>query len=246
MPREITFREALNEALHLEMERDPTRHRPRRGRRRRRRRRPGRSRGLGRHLRRHQGPATEVRRGPRDRHADLRVRDHRRRRRRGRAPGLRPVAELMFVDFIGVCIDQIFNQVAKFRYMFGGKAVTPVVIRTMIGAGLNAAAQHSQYALRAVHPRAGTQGRHPVDPVRRQGPADPGHPRRRPGDVLRAQGALRPSRARCRRRATRFRSARRTCVREGDDVTVVAIGRMVHTSLEAADAAGQAKASSAR
>src|SRR3954451_5463574 len=44
------------------------------------------------------------------------------------ATGLRPVAELMFVDFLGVCFDQIFNQAAKFRYMFGGKAVTPVVI----------------------------------------------------------------------------------------------------------------------
>ena len=42
----------------------------------------------------------------------------------------------MFVDFMGVCFDQIYNQAAKFRYMFGGKAVTPLVIRTMIGAGL--------------------------------------------------------------------------------------------------------------
>lgn len=58
--------------------------------------------------------------------------------------GLRPVAELMFVDFLGVCLDQIMNQGAKFRYMFGGKAKTPLVIRTMIGAGLRAAAQHSQ------------------------------------------------------------------------------------------------------
>lgn len=58
--------------------------------------------------------------------------------------GLRPVVELMFVDFMGVCFDQIFNQAAKFRYMFGGKARTPVVIRTQIGAGYRAAAQHSQ------------------------------------------------------------------------------------------------------
>src|SRR5437870_8030228 len=58
--------------------------------------------------------------------------------------GLRPVAELMFVDFLGVCFDQILNQAAKFRYMFGGKATTPLVIRTMIGAGRSAAAQHSQ------------------------------------------------------------------------------------------------------
>ena len=60
------------------------------------------------------------------------------------ATGLRPVAELMFVDFLGVCFDQIFNQAAKFKYMFGGKAVTPMVIRTMYGAGFRAASQHSQ------------------------------------------------------------------------------------------------------
>ena len=58
--------------------------------------------------------------------------------------GMRPVAELMFIDFLGVCFDQIYNQAAKFRYMFGGKAETPVVIRTMYGAGLSAASQHSQ------------------------------------------------------------------------------------------------------
>ncbi len=58
--------------------------------------------------------------------------------------GLRPIAELMFVDFLGVCFDQIYNQAAKFRYMFGGKASTPLVIRSSIGAGLRAGAQHSQ------------------------------------------------------------------------------------------------------
>ncbi len=60
------------------------------------------------------------------------------------ATGLRPVAELMFVDFMGVCFDQIFNQAAKFRYMFGGNAVTPIVVRTMYGGGFRAASQHSQ------------------------------------------------------------------------------------------------------
>jgi pyruvate dehydrogenase E1 component beta subunit len=58
--------------------------------------------------------------------------------------GLRPVAELMFVDFIGVCFDQLYNQAAKFRYMFGGNAKTPLVIRAAIGAGFRAGAQHSQ------------------------------------------------------------------------------------------------------
>ncbi|MES2022374.1 MAG: transketolase C-terminal domain-containing protein [Pseudomonadota bacterium] len=58
--------------------------------------------------------------------------------------GKRPVAELMFADFIGVSLDQIWNQMAKFRYMFGGKTRCPAVIRMAYGAGYNAAAQHSQ------------------------------------------------------------------------------------------------------
>lgn len=58
--------------------------------------------------------------------------------------GLRPIADLMFVDFIGVCFDQIFNQAAKLRYMFGGKVQVPLVVRASIGAGMGAAAQHSQ------------------------------------------------------------------------------------------------------
>ncbi|WIY82304.1 alpha-ketoacid dehydrogenase subunit beta [Propionimicrobium sp. PCR01-08-3] len=59
------------------------------------------------------------------------------------ATGLRPVAELMFMDFFGVCYDLIWNQASKFRYMFGGKARTPMVMRGIIGAGIGAAAQHS-------------------------------------------------------------------------------------------------------
>lgn len=62
--------------------------------------------------------------------------------------GLRPIAELMFIDFMGVCFDQILNQTAKFRYMFGGKATCPMVLRTTYGAGMNAASQHSQ----SLHP----------------------------------------------------------------------------------------------
>jgi len=60
------------------------------------------------------------------------------------AAGLRPIAEIMFVDFTGVCMDELFNQAAKMRYMFGGKAKIPMVLRTPCGAGMSAAAQHSQ------------------------------------------------------------------------------------------------------
>lgn len=58
--------------------------------------------------------------------------------------GKRAIAEIMFADFIGVCMDQIWNQIAKFRYMFGGKSRCPVVIRMPWGGGFNAAPQHSQ------------------------------------------------------------------------------------------------------
>ena len=58
--------------------------------------------------------------------------------------GLRPIAEIMFVDFTGVCMDQIANQVAKVRYMLGGQVTVPLVIRTQGGAGKSYAAQHSQ------------------------------------------------------------------------------------------------------
>jgi len=60
------------------------------------------------------------------------------------ASGLRPIAELMFVDFIGVALDQLFNQAAKMRFMFGGKAKVPMTLRMPQGAGVGAAAQHSQ------------------------------------------------------------------------------------------------------
>jgi len=58
--------------------------------------------------------------------------------------GLRPVAEIMFADFLAVCMDQIVNHLAKARYMFGGMYTLPVVIRTPCGGGLNAGPQHSQ------------------------------------------------------------------------------------------------------
>ncbi len=58
--------------------------------------------------------------------------------------GMRPVAELMYIDFAGIAMDQIVNQTAKVKYMFGGKAKVPVVIRTQGGTGRSSAAQHAQ------------------------------------------------------------------------------------------------------
>ncbi len=60
------------------------------------------------------------------------------------ATGLRPIIEVMFMDFVTVCMDEIVNQAAKMKYMFGGKARLPMTIRTMAGGGMSMAAQHSQ------------------------------------------------------------------------------------------------------
>ncbi|PSQ59267.1 MAG: alpha-ketoacid dehydrogenase subunit beta [Halobacteriales archaeon SW_9_67_25] len=59
------------------------------------------------------------------------------------ATGTRPVVEIMFSDFMGVCMEQVMNQTAKMRYMFGGKTEMPVTVRTTEGGGMGAASQHS-------------------------------------------------------------------------------------------------------
>jgi pyruvate/2-oxoglutarate/acetoin dehydrogenase E1 component len=58
--------------------------------------------------------------------------------------GMRPITEIQFSDFITHCMDQLVNQAAKLRYMFGGEGTVPMVVRTPGGAGTGAAAQHSQ------------------------------------------------------------------------------------------------------
>jgi 2-oxoisovalerate dehydrogenase E1 component len=58
--------------------------------------------------------------------------------------GLRPVVELMYLDFLGVCLDQILNQAAKLRFMTGGAVTLPLVIRTQFGSGRSSGSQHSQ------------------------------------------------------------------------------------------------------
>ncbi|MQA06308.1 MAG: alpha-ketoacid dehydrogenase subunit beta [Streptosporangiales bacterium] len=148
--------------------------------------------------------------------------------------GMRPVAELMFIDFMGVCFDQIFNQAAKFRYMFGGKAVTPVVIRTMYGAGLRAAAQHSQSLYTLFTSVPGLKVAMPATPYDAKGLMIQAIRDDDPvifcehkalydmtGDVPEDSYAL------------PFGEA--NVVRDGGDVTVVALGRMVHVASEAAD-----------
>lgn len=131
--RKITYREALREALREEMRRDQNVFL------------------LGEDIGRYWGGAFKVTEGLADEFGDDRVRD---------TPisesaivgvgvgaaitGMRPVAEIMFGDLTALAMDQIANQAAKIRYMFGGQAKCPLVVRTPFGAGVNIASHHSQ------------------------------------------------------------------------------------------------------
>ncbi|TWK08780.1 Acetoin:2,6-dichlorophenolindophenol oxidoreductase subunit beta [Bacillus licheniformis] len=148
--------------------------------------------------------------------------------------GLRPIAELMFNDFIGTCLDQVLNQGAKFRYMFGGKAEVPITIRTTHGAGFRAAAQHSQslYALFTSIP--GLKVIVPSTPYDAKGLLLAAIEDQDPviffedktlynmtGDVPEEYYTLPIGKA--------------DIKRKGADVTIVAIGKQVHTALQAAE-----------
>jgi len=149
--------------------------------------------------------------------------------------GMRPVAELMFVDFMGVCFDQIFNQAAKFRYMFGGKAQTPVVIRTMYGAGFRAAAQHSQCLYNVFTHIPGLKVVVPSNPYDAKGlliqsirDNDP--------VIFFEHKALYTMEGEVPEESYTVPFGEANVLREGDDVTIVAFGRMVLQAQQAAAA----------
>jgi acetoin:2,6-dichlorophenolindophenol oxidoreductase subunit beta len=146
---------------------------------------------------------------------------------------MRPVAELMFIDFAGVCLDQIMNQAAKFRYMFGGKAVTPVVIRTMYGAGLRAAAQHSQGLYPVFTHLPGLKVVLPSSPYEAKGlliqsirDDDP--------VIFCEHKAMYDVTGDVPEESYTIPFGEANVVREGDDVTIVAMGRMVSLAEQAA------------
>lgn len=131
--RKITYREALREALREEMRRDPSVFL------------------LGEDIGRYWGGAFKVTDGLAEEFGDERVRDTPISENAiigvavGAAiTGMRPVAEIMFGDLAALAMDQIANQAAKIRYMFGGQAKAPLVVRTPFGAGVNIASHHSQ------------------------------------------------------------------------------------------------------
>ena len=147
--------------------------------------------------------------------------------------GLRPVAELMFIDFAGVCLDQIMNQAAKFRYMFGGKAVTPVTIRAMYGAGLRAAAQHSQALYPLFTHIPGLKVVIPSSPYEVKGLLAQSIRDNDPV-IFCEHKAMYDVTGEVPEESYAIPFGEANIVREGDDVTVVAIGRMVSVAEEAA------------
>ena len=83
--------------------------------------------------------------------------------------GMRAIAELMFVDFMGVCLDQLINNAAKMRYMFGGQVKMPFTLLTRIGAGFGVAAQHSASYYSIFSHMPGLKGVVPSDPYTAKG-----------------------------------------------------------------------------
>jgi pyruvate/2-oxoglutarate/acetoin dehydrogenase E1 component len=152
--------------------------------------------------------------------------------------GLRPVAEIMYMDFIGVCLDPIINQAAKLGYMTGGAVRVPVVFRTQTGGGRSAGAQHSQSLEGILAHIPGLDVYCPADSrdaydllvagIRADHPVCFIENRRLYGKRHGAwdREALSPGRARI--------------VRGGDDVTVIAWGRMVAEAQAAIDSLGRA------
>ncbi|NIB38247.1 alpha-ketoacid dehydrogenase subunit beta [Pseudomaricurvus alkylphenolicus] len=148
--------------------------------------------------------------------------------------GLRPVAELMFMDFFGVCFDQIYNQAAKFRYMFGGNCTTPMVVRGMVGAGFGSAAQHSQAlwpifshipGLKVVLPSSPHDAKGlMIQAIRDDDPV-----------IFLEHKVLYDTKGEVPEEPYAIPFGEANITREGDDVTIVAFGRMVNFANEVAD-----------
>jgi pyruvate dehydrogenase E1 component beta subunit len=128
------------------------------------------------------------------------------------ATGLRPIAELMFIDFVTVGADQLVNQAAKMRYMFGGKITLPMVVRLPLGAGISAAAQHSQSLEAWMAHVPGLKVVYPSTPADAY------------GLLLKVDENMAP-----------IEFGVGDVKREGGDVTIVATGKMVHEALAAAE-----------
>lgn len=148
--------------------------------------------------------------------------------------GMKPVVEIMYMDFIGVCLDMLLNQAAKLRFMTGGRASMPLVVRTQFGAGRSSGSQHSQ-SLEAI--LAHIPGLTVVMP---SNPADTYGLLRAaildPNPVIFVENRLQYGLKGPRPPADHLIPlGKAKVVREGTDITLVSWSRMVQDALAAAD-----------
>ncbi|MYD44440.1 MAG: alpha-ketoacid dehydrogenase subunit beta [Gammaproteobacteria bacterium] len=150
------------------------------------------------------------------------------------ATGLRPIVDIMFMDFMGECMDEIANQMAKMRYMFGGSAKLPITIITMSGGGINMAAQHSQSLEAWICHLPGLKVVAPSTPYDVKGLIISAARDDNPVFVVLNKLSLR-NRGDVPEASYEIPVGEAKVVREGGDVTIVTYSRMVGEAIAAAD-----------
>lgn len=150
------------------------------------------------------------------------------------ATGCRPIVDLMFMDFMGECMDEIANQLAKMRYMFGGAAKLPVTVLTMGGAGGSLAAQHSQSLEAWICHLPGLKVVMPSTPYDAKGLIIAAARDDNPVFVVLNKMSLAMT-GEVPEGAYEIPLGQANVVRTGRNYTIVATGRMVHEALKAAD-----------
>ncbi|WP_322767332.1 alpha-ketoacid dehydrogenase subunit beta [Frankia sp. Cr1] len=150
------------------------------------------------------------------------------------ARGLRPVCDLMFMDFLGVCMDQVVNQAAKMKFMYGGSVNVPLTITTAAGAGLGAAAQHSQSLEAWLAHTPGLKVVMPATPADAKGMIVSAVRDDNPVIVM-LNKVLLGAKGDVPEEIYEVPIGKAATLRTGDDVTVVALGRMTVEAMAAAD-----------
>ena len=150
------------------------------------------------------------------------------------ATGCRPIVDLMFMDFMGECMDEIANQLAKMRYMFGGAATLPVTILTMAGAGASMAAQHSQSLEAWICHLPGLKVVMPTTPYDAKGLIIAAARDDNPVIVVLNKMSLAIS-GEVPEEPYAIELGTANIVKPGTNLTIVALGRMVHEALSAVE-----------
>lgn len=150
------------------------------------------------------------------------------------ATGCRPIIDMMFMDFLGECMDEVANQLAKMRYMFGGRTSLPVTMLTMAGAGASLAAQHSQSLEAWICHLPGLKVVMPTTPYDAKGMIIAAARDDNPVIVVLNKMSL-AIKGPVPEGPYALPIGEANIVRPGSDYTIVAMGRMLHEAVKAAD-----------